>query len=216
MNEIKAIETIYNGYRFRSRLEARWAVFFDALGAKYEYEPEGFIIPQTCGNHNGMYLPDFYLPDFDVYAEVKGSDQQLQVDSGKIGDAIDYNSTPMSEKGLILLGPIPFKEFHVPYFDLLFWHEGVCSTKCLFDIGPDFKCGYGFHKNYYYWFLYNIDNETDCGWPLPPSVSVNAKYKNGDETCIGMKVPFKLLNECYIAARQARFEHGETPVVSHE
>ena len=28
---IKAIETVYNGYRFRSRLEARWAVFFDAL-----------------------------------------------------------------------------------------------------------------------------------------------------------------------------------------
>lgn len=29
---MKAIETRYKGYRFRSRLEARWAVFFDALG----------------------------------------------------------------------------------------------------------------------------------------------------------------------------------------
>lgn len=27
-NSIKPIETIYNGYHFRSRLEARWAVFF--------------------------------------------------------------------------------------------------------------------------------------------------------------------------------------------
>lgn len=26
---IKAIDTIYKGYKFRSRLEARWAVFFD-------------------------------------------------------------------------------------------------------------------------------------------------------------------------------------------
>ena len=43
MSEIKAIETYYKGYRFRSRLEARWAVFFDAAGIKYEYEPEGFI-----------------------------------------------------------------------------------------------------------------------------------------------------------------------------
>lgn len=42
MSEIKSIETYYNGYRFRSRLEARWAVFFDAAGIKYEYEPEGF------------------------------------------------------------------------------------------------------------------------------------------------------------------------------
>ena len=32
---MKAIETEYNGYRFRSRLEARWAVFFDALGIEY-------------------------------------------------------------------------------------------------------------------------------------------------------------------------------------
>ena len=32
MREIKAIQTEYNGYLFRSRLEARWAVFFDACG----------------------------------------------------------------------------------------------------------------------------------------------------------------------------------------
>jgi len=41
---IKPIETLYNGYRFRSRLEARWAVFFDAIGLKYEYEVEGYKI----------------------------------------------------------------------------------------------------------------------------------------------------------------------------
>ena len=54
---IKAIETEYNGYRFRSRLEARWAVFFDELGIKYQYEPEGFDLDGT------LYLPDFYLPE---------------------------------------------------------------------------------------------------------------------------------------------------------
>ena len=42
----KAIETIYNGFRFRSRLEARWAVFFDNLSVKYRYEPEGFDLCQ--------------------------------------------------------------------------------------------------------------------------------------------------------------------------
>lgn len=45
--EIKAIETIYNGYKFRSRLEARWAVFFDEAGIEYQYEPEGFDINGT-------------------------------------------------------------------------------------------------------------------------------------------------------------------------
>ena len=75
---MKAIETCYNGYRFRSRLEARWAVFFDALGVKYEYEPEGFELDDGT-----WYLPDFRVKcygkrgdfdnePFDLYIEVKG------------------------------------------------------------------------------------------------------------------------------------------------
>ena len=63
---IKPIETHYNGYKFRSRLEARWAVFFDAMGIKYEYEPEGFEMDEV------KYLPDFYLPDADRWIEIKG------------------------------------------------------------------------------------------------------------------------------------------------
>jgi hypothetical protein len=63
---IKPIETIYNGYRFRSRLEARWAVFFDTLGVKYEYEKEGYDL-------NGKkYLPDFWLPEQKCFIEIKG------------------------------------------------------------------------------------------------------------------------------------------------
>lgn len=63
---MKPIETIYKGYRFRSRLEARWAVFFDALGLKWDYEIEGFEL-----DDGSKYLPDFYLPELDFYAEVK-------------------------------------------------------------------------------------------------------------------------------------------------
>lgn len=53
---LKAIETYYKGYRFRSRLEARWAVFFDALGMRWEYEPQGFELPGGI-----RYLPDFRI-----------------------------------------------------------------------------------------------------------------------------------------------------------
>jgi len=65
---IKAIETKYNGYRFRSRLEARWAVFFDKLDIKYEYEPEGFDLDGV------WYLPDFWLPGLycPSWVEIKG------------------------------------------------------------------------------------------------------------------------------------------------
>jgi len=72
---IKAIETVYNGYRFRSRLEARWAVFFDALGIEYQYEPEGFELS------NGVwYLPDFYLPTFNngMWCEVKPTSKNFR------------------------------------------------------------------------------------------------------------------------------------------
>lgn len=54
---IKAIETEYKGYRFRSRLEAKWALFFDKLGIAWEYEKEGYDLGEA-----GWYLPDFWLP----------------------------------------------------------------------------------------------------------------------------------------------------------
>jgi len=66
MKTIKAIETRYAGHRFRSRLEARWAVFFDTLGEPWEYEKEGFELP------SGRYLPDFWLPNQECWFEVKG------------------------------------------------------------------------------------------------------------------------------------------------
>lgn len=68
---IKAIETSYAGCRFRSRTEARWAVLFDALKIRWEYELEGFELP------SGRYLPDFLLPDYfprGVWFEVKHGD----------------------------------------------------------------------------------------------------------------------------------------------
>lgn len=65
---MKPIETKYNGYRFRSRLEARWAIFFDLVGIKYQYENEAFEI----GKIN--YLPDFFLPEENYYIEIKPND----------------------------------------------------------------------------------------------------------------------------------------------
>jgi hypothetical protein len=65
---LKAIDTIYDGHRFRSRLEARWAVFFKKLGIKYEYEKEGFDLD---GN---WYLPDFWLPKQKCWIEIKGKE----------------------------------------------------------------------------------------------------------------------------------------------
>lgn len=67
---IKAIETKYKGYNFRSRLEARWAVFLDTLGIKWRYEVEGYDLGEL-----GYYLPDFVVTGESgesVFLEVKG------------------------------------------------------------------------------------------------------------------------------------------------
>lgn len=74
----RAIETRYKHRRFRSRLEARYAVLFDALAIRWDYEPEGFNLG------NGLcYLPDFFLhcppafqqrfPGAGYWVEIKGT-----------------------------------------------------------------------------------------------------------------------------------------------
>lgn len=100
MGQIQPIQTVYNGYRFRSRLEARWAVFFDAFGIQYEYEPEGYWLPDGT-----PYLPDFliyvrhrsYEDEYEpVYVEVKG-----------VLTKEDENKLIQFPYPLILLGSIP-------------------------------------------------------------------------------------------------------------
>lgn len=94
------IETRYKGYRFRSRLEARWAVFFDALAIPWDYELEGFY----CDG--GMYLPDFYLPSIGCYAEVKPA---------QFAEA-EFRRAMQLDGGCLLLEGVPGKE----------WYHYVC------------------------------------------------------------------------------------------
>ena len=67
---MKARETQYKGCLFRSRTEARWAVFFDALDLDWTYEPEGYVL-----SNGQTYLPDFIVREKgafpDIYVEVK-------------------------------------------------------------------------------------------------------------------------------------------------
>lgn len=92
---MQPIETIYDGYRFRSRLEAKWAVYFKYSEIRYIYEPEGFKLADGTA-----YLPDFYLPDYNAYVEIKSIDAiiinregsgQFSFESGR-EDAAKYAS----------------------------------------------------------------------------------------------------------------------------
>jgi len=97
---MKAIETEYKGILFRSRLEARWAIFFDSFKLDWVYEPDCFIL-----SNNQKYTPDFYLPKFDLYIEVKPS---------LWWQNIDYHSKryEIFEKNLLILSD-DFPSFRV-------------------------------------------------------------------------------------------------------
>lgn len=56
----------YNGIYMRSTWEVKIAEMFDAENIVWQYEPHRFTFEHFS------YTPDFYLPDYDLYIEVKG------------------------------------------------------------------------------------------------------------------------------------------------
>lgn len=83
---IQAKPTHYAGIDFRSRLEARWAIFFDCAGVEWIYEPRWLSFPER--KKDGVaaewglpdpYLPDFRLPDLGLWVEVRPEATLLDV-----------------------------------------------------------------------------------------------------------------------------------------
>lgn len=199
MNDIKPIETFYNGYRFRSRLEARWAVFFDALGVEYEYEPEGFKLPS-----GKCYLPDFKVKcygkrgsindtPFDLWIEVKGI--MTKEDAGKIYEFVhsvnESDEINVFPNPVLIVSNIPQKgNSHDSY--ALHAYEGMNETGVIpFNyetIDGDYFAAYpaAFKGKFYLWG----DDSNYIDYDIVPDVE-----------------------RAYAIARQARFEHGEKPII---
>ena len=190
MSEIKAIETVYAGYRFRSRLEARWAVFFDSMGWKWEYEPEGFDLP------SGWYLPDFkvFYPDgFCHWFECKGDLKGIRETDWK--RMLEFDE----EEVLTVLDGVPALRMYCRPRDLLaitppgmrhpsqefipeswaFDHKRMGSTLWSSKGRP----WWDWHDNYF--------EDYHNSWDRP---AVEEMWR------------------AVIAARSARFEHGETHI----
>lgn len=66
--KVKSIPTTYGGIEYRSRTEARWAVFFSENRIPFRYEAEGFDMGGV------RYLPDFWLSEGKCWFEVKPYD----------------------------------------------------------------------------------------------------------------------------------------------
>lgn len=176
LENAKAIETIYNGYRFRSRLEARWAVFFDTAGIKYEYEKEGFDLGDA-----GYYLPDFWLPELDMWVEVKG-DIPTEHEMIKLDKLCDAKGT-----GGAFLSKIPYIKNGWDYDEVTTWDvsDGTGDVPYLFNKCPECE-RLQFH------FEGRLRGCT-C-------------YRDIDGKVCKIH---KDIIEAYTKAKQARFEHGE-------
>lgn len=197
MSAIKAIETEYKGYRFRSRLEARWAVFFDACRVRWEYEPEGFMLP------NGKYyLPDFLLHNVegraagDLYVEVKG--KMTEADAEKI---YSFSGWEMCGNGienpiLIVAG--------IPEGDSIWDIEDYCHT-----------WGYqGFPGIQGGPYPFNFETIDGDYFVAHPGINWNGRFELfGDDGTYTRERDDTATERAFRIARQARFEHGETPRV---
>jgi hypothetical protein len=195
---IKAIETRAYGCRFRSRLEARWAVFFDNLGLRWEYEPEGFDIDGEA------YLPDFrvWTPQGKpIWYEVKPAhitaDQKLE----NFARALDPEFGAV-RVGLLSGSPRDYLQHHdiCPRCGILLSADSV--YECGAEIG--FSC-------------FECDMETPSGGGhLPECDGVQGiAYRPHKGWVMTSRSEFESLGDqvryAAEAAMSARFEHGETP-----
>lgn len=177
---IKPIETSYRGYRFRSRLEARWAVFFDTLGVPWEYEAEGYHTPA------GPYLPDFvlHLTNRTVFFEVKADDFQPQDDRWALvarekgWDMIVARGIPGPDD----FGTGPTNQQLEVYFAYGGWdnYQAFCVCSSCGAVGIEFS---------------------------GRSERIPCTHENLDDHLDGSGHPRILA--AYRAARSARFEHGQ-------
>ena len=222
MNDIKPIETIYNGYRFRSRLEARWAVFFDAAGIEYEYEPEGFDLG------NGVYyLPDFYLPEFNLWVEVK---RNREADDGKaeqfakwmdleLGAVLVCYSDPLKED-LRIITNWESNDSSGGYYDSDDGEPGhVRFVDCRHLVSNSFT-PMGFDLTYPNYprelFLFVDDDfklDRSFGYVeriyTAGEISQYSHSKYGKQNMLRLRT--RSIHDAEMKARQARFEHGEKP-----
>lgn len=201
MSVIKPIETVYNGYRFRSRLEAKWAVYFNLIGLNYIYEPNGYVL-----SNGQCYLPDFYLPTVEAYVEVKPS----SIYKKDLNEAIDKltDLAYFENKYALLCVGDPVDN------DITVW--GMIEN----------KDGYGYDHDIAEFILGAEMLDDDCfyvrqifnvGIVVGERHERNiAKIAKPDGTILKTVQPFNLLYgfdripyEAQERARQARFEHGE-------
>lgn len=219
---ITALETSYASCRFRSRLEARWAVFFDTLGVKWEYEPQGYDVPTATGSQ--PYLPDFRLPDLSMFVEVKGEANRLDV--GLLADFTrahrEMFTVVLGDVPTIRAGHIPLHAMFTKNFDVVDGQEPSIvpvmnkAFVALDKLGDDDQEAVRQLLRHYErqqvichraYFIHNKNWVVLMPHGLPFLFPTAEQILNPGSTWTVL--PLVKIESAYTAARSARFEHGE-------
>lgn len=176
---IAPIRTLYKDILFRSRLEARWAKFFDEFGVIWEYEPETFEV-DFGDNCYEQYTPDFLVyAGKNTYVEVRGD--QTRMDR-EFDDWLRKAQRIPKIEQIVLLG-------NMPLLDRPKWRSWL----------PAFSA-YKFFRNddgtidetipYYahFWCHEEFDikefafgSSKDSEYPTPPHIDTNKYFSADDE-----------------------------------
>lgn len=214
MSAIKAIETRYAGCHFRSRLEARWAVFFDHLGVAWEYEPQGFAweaktIKSPWGRdeelQGGLYLPDFWLPSISTWFEVKGNEQTNEE------SRVHFEFSLLTgQRHITACGDIPrdVDSLKCNGGSESMYLDGECDFHYLWCVCPWCKKpGIAFDGRGARVCGFKAHHETEeAAWADPRFDS--SKHWRVDDKCYTFDD--QRILAAYLAARSARFEHGRS------
>lgn len=220
---ITPLETRYAGCRFRSRLEARWAVFFDHLGIKWEYEPQGYAV----GRNKQPYLPDFRLPELDTLVEVKGDTERLDPNL-----LVEFTRERRRDLFTLVLGPVPALEtgkipthaMFMPVFDFGDYigrgsarsaevDKAFTALEELDEDEQEALRGLISHQGrtriacYQAFFIKGRGGCALMPFGMPNTFWTPEKILNPGT--VWPVIPHPDVSKAYEAARSARFEHGE-------
>lgn len=159
--------TMYANTTFRSRLEAKWAQVFDRLEIRWRYEPQGYLLDsswrpntRTIETHSDRaYLPDFHLPDLDMWVEVKGTESNLDrtlmawaaaclpslwpAFAQPAWGTTRRLRTPYRRQGhggkLLLLGPVPHRDCAFTLLTPIPWGRSTSATGSLYAFKVDLR-----------------------------------------------------------------------------
>ncbi len=195
------METVYRGITFRSRLEARWAVFYNVLGIAYQYDRERM-------HPDGIFYPShFWLPEQRIWVCIKGSIEDGEViDRSRFEAEAEILSLHMKGKDIYtFFGKLPVVENSVT---LDYGDADNDSAHCVFSFPPaeaaDTGVDGGF-DHFYHW----------CECPKCGSLDVQHGGRAARNRCDcvpgdkGHNCGSPRLAAAYEVARQAKVENNE-------